>query len=84
MLVTYSKKIWSNSSKTPFYHSDLDPMTLTLKLDLDMVKITPPYQRLSFYIKAFKSYSPNKDTDRQTDTHTHGQYETFPSHRLRR
>ena len=49
---------------------------------------SPPYQNWSFYVKAFKSYSPNRQTHRQTDrqthththTHTHTQYEniTFP------
>ena len=41
----------------------INPMTLVLKLDLDMVKIY--HHTKSFYVKAFKSYS-----DIQTDTHT--------------
>ena len=44
----------------------------------------PPYQKWSFYAKAFKSYSLNRQTDRHTHTQAHrqtdGQYEniTFP------
>ena len=30
----------------------------------------PAYQKWSFYVKGFKSYSLNRQTDRQTDTHT--------------
>ena len=30
-----------------------------------------PYQKWSFYVNSFKSYSPNRQTDRQTHTHKH-------------
>ena len=29
-----------------------------------------PYQKWSFYVNSFKSYSPNRQTDRHTRTHT--------------
>jgi len=47
---------------------DLDSVTLTYECGLDILKM---YQKWSFYVKAFKSYSTN-GTDRQThDTHAH-------------
>ena len=61
---------------------DLNPMTLILKLALDMVKMS--HHTKNFYATVFKSYSPNKHTltqsHTQTHTHTNTQYEniTFP------
>ena len=63
--------------KSPFYQSDLDldPMTLILKLDLDMVK-------MSYFIKNAVSILRHSKVLAQRDTHahTHRQYEkiTFP------
>ena len=47
------------------HYFDLGPMTLVLKLDLDMV-VT--YLRAKNKVKLFKSYHPDTQTDRQTDT----------------
>ena len=46
-------------------------MTLILKLDLDMVKMYLHTKNEVFYVKGFKIYSLNRQTDRQTDTQTH-------------
>ena len=53
-------------------------MTLILKLDLGMVKMFH-HTKNGAKIKAFKSYSPNRHTDRQTHTHTHThtEYENY-------
>ena len=45
-------------------------MSLTLKLDLDMVMMSHHTKNEVFYVKAFKSYSPNRLTYTQTDTQT--------------
>ena len=44
---------------------DLNPMTLILKLDLDMVKMY--LHARSSYVKQIKSYSLNRQTHRRTD-----------------
>ena len=55
-----SKTIWCPIVQSAHLSNDfhLDPITLILNLDLNMVKI---YQKWSF--KAFKSYSRNRHTD---------------------
>ena len=74
---SYPKNLVSNSQNKHFYQSDLDlhPMTLVLKLDLDMVKIL-------YHTKNEASMSRHSKVRAQTDrhTHTHRQYEniTFP------
>ena len=59
----------NNAFQSPTPHCscdlDLDPMTLIYKRDLDISKMYLRPKR-SFYVKAVKSYSPNK-TDRLTD-----------------
>ena len=66
----------SNSQNDQFYKSDVDlgPMTLVLKLDLDMVK-------MSHYTKNEVSMSGHSKviacTDTQTDRQTHRQYENI-------
>ena len=55
------------------YDLDLDPMTLILKHDLDMVTMYLHTKKWSFYVKVFKSYSLNRQKHRQTDTQTHKQ-----------
>ena len=47
-------------------------MTLILKFDKDMVKMSQHMKKGTFYVKGFKSYSLNRQTDRQ-----HGNI-TFP------
>ena len=65
-LVT-QKNLVSNSPKSPF-----TKVTLTLTHDLDTQtwprygQDVPSYQTWSFYVKAFKSYSPNGQTDTRT------------------
>ena len=44
-------------------------MTLVFKLDLDMVKMYHHTKNEVFYVHSFKSYSPNRQTDRHTHTH---------------
>ena len=66
----------SNNQNDQFYRSDLDlhPMTLVLKLDLDMVK-------MSYHTKNEVSMSRHSKviacTDTQTDTDRHRQYENI-------
>ena len=48
------------------YDLDLDPITLILKLDLDMVKMYL-YTKNEVYVKQFKSYSLNRQTHRHTE-----------------
>ena len=59
--LSQQKNLASHSPKNPFYQSD--PMTLVLKLDQYMVK-------MSHHIKAFKSNSLNGHTDRQYENIT--------------
>ena len=63
----------SNSQNSQFYKSDLDPMTLVLKLDLDMVK-------MYHHTKNEVSLSRHSKVIACTDRQTHRQYEniTFP------
>ena len=67
----------------PYSHKsdlELDPMTLVLKLDLDMVKM---YQYTKNEVSMSRHSKVIAQTDRQTDTHTDRQYEniTFPHSR---
>ena len=65
----------SNNQNGQFYKSDLDldPMTLVLNLDLDMVKMYHHTQNEVYMSRHSKVIAC-------TDTHTHRQYEniTFP------
>ena len=69
----------SNSQNNQFYKSDfdLDPMTLVLKLDLDIVKM---YHHTKNEISMSRHSKVIARTDRQTHRHTDRQYEniTFP------
>ena len=62
-----------------FYSFDLDPMTLVLKLDLDMVKMYLHTKNEVPSYSGSKVYSLNRQTDRQTDiqTHTHTDRQTY-------
>ena len=74
---SYPKNLLFNSQNEHFYQSDLDlhPMTLVLKLDLDMVKIL-------YHTKNEVSMSEHSKviarTDRHTDRHTQHENITFP------
>ena len=59
----------SNSQNSQFYKSDLDlePMTLVLKLDLDMVKI---YHHTKNEVSVSRHTKVIACTDRQTDRKT--------------
>ena len=52
----------SNCHNNQFYkiNLDLDPKTLVVKPDLDMVKM---YRHIKNEVKEFRSCSPNKQTD---------------------
>ena len=56
---------------------DIDPMTLTFKLDLDMVKIFN-HAKNEVSMSRHSSYSPNRHTDTkingQAERQTHRQY----------
>ena len=52
---------------------DLDLMALMFKLNRYSQDV-PPYQKSSLYVKAFKSYGSNRQTDTQMDRQTHIQY----------
>ena len=58
----------SNSQDNQFYKTDLDldPMTLVLKLDLDMVKM---YHHTKNEVSMLRHSKVIDQTDRQTDTH---------------
>ena len=45
-------------------------MTFILKLDLDLVKMQHHVKNGSFYVNSFKSYSPNRHTDRHDENVT--------------
>ena len=59
-------------------------MTLTLTNDLDIQtwprygQDVPSYQKWNFYVNSLKSYGPNRQTDRQTHTHTRHMTKTLP------
>ena len=59
----------SNSPRSPFYQSDLDldPMTLILKVDLDVVKM---YHHTKIEVSMSRYSKVKGCTDRQTDTQT--------------
>ena len=57
-----TKLNWCPSNKISIFHE----MTLTLILKFDLY--VTPYQKWSFYVNSFKSYSLNRHTDRYTDT----------------
>ena len=65
----------SNSQNNQFYKSALDPITLILKLDLDIFKMYYHAKNEVSYVKALKRYSLNGQIDRQTDS-----MRTFPHH----
>ena len=80
----------SNNQNDQFYKSDLDPITLVLKLDLDMVKMyhhTKNKVSMSRHSKVIAC--TDTQTHRQTHTHihihtqTHRQNKTLPF-RIRR
>ena len=63
------KDLVSNSQNSQFYKSDLDLMTLVLKLDLDMVKMyyhTRNEDSMSRHSKVIAQR--DKQTDRHTDS----------------
>ena len=70
---THTDLNWCPSSQISIFHE----MTLTLTQWPWYVNLprycqdVPPHQKWSFYVNWFKSYSPNRQTDRQTHTHTH-------------
>ena len=49
-------------------------MTLILKVDLDMVKMYLYTKNCSSYVKQFKSYSLNRQTNTRTDRHDRKHY----------
>ena len=73
-----------NHSQSCFYQSDLDhdSMTLILKLDLDIVKMSHHTKNEASMIRHSKVIAQtDRQTDRQTPRHadrlTHRQYESF-------
>ena len=78
-VIGHTQRIWCSTVKISiftkvtltFIHDDLGTQTWP-RYDQDITS----YRKWSFYVKAFKSYSP----DRQTYRQTHTQYEniTFP------
>ena len=64
----------SNSQNDQIYRSDLDLMTLVLKLDLDMVK----YHHTKNEVSMLRHSKVIACTDTQTDTHTQYENITFP------
>ena len=68
----------SNSQNDQIYRSDLDLMTLVLKLDLDMVK----YHHTKNEVSMLRHSKVIACTDTQTDTHTQYENITFPHTRV--
>ena len=56
-----------NSPKSPFYQSDLDPMFLVLKLDLDVVKMYHHTKNKVFMLRHLNVIA-RTGTDTQTDS----------------
>ena len=56
----------SDSQNNQFYKSDLDPMTLILKLDLDIVKM---YHHTKNEVSLSRHSKVKARTDRHTDRH---------------
>jgi len=60
----YQQHHKSQTELTCSYDLDMDPMNLIYRNNLKILKTYPVYQKSTFQVKAFKSYSI---TDRQTD-----------------
>ena len=77
-----AKEFGAQQSKVPIYQNDLDldPMTLILKFDLDMVKMshhTKNEVSMSRHLKVIAQ--TDRQTHRHTDRKTHRQYENITS-----